>query len=262
MPKEFYSEMEKKNQISFIPVPDLPLIKAGDNLASEIYKSILKASLEIEDGDIFVVAQKIVSKAEKREVQLDTITPSKEAIELSKVSGKPASLCQVILNESRKIIKVEPGIIVTEHRLGYISTSAGIDRSNTGSTSGDIALLLPKDPDKSASGIRIKLQQLLNKEISVIVSDSGGRADRLGSRGEAIGVAGIPALLREDKVDIFGRPLHTEIALADSVAALANLIMGESDEHCPVIVARGIKYTIDEEASIQTILKKGDSVFQ
>lgn len=246
--------MESQNLVSLIPVPGLPLIKAGDDLASEINSSILKASLAVEDRDIFVIAQKIVSRAEGREVQLDAIKPSKEAVKLAKISGKPAALCQVILDNSKRIIRVEPGIIVTEHHLGYIGTSAGIDRSNTCSVDNTV-LLLPVNPDKSASNIRGKLQKLLNRKISVIVSDSGGREDRFGSRGEAIGVAGIPALLKEDRVDLYGRPLHTEIALADSVAALANLVMGESDEYLPVILVRGVDYPFDEGASIQTVLK-------
>lgn len=262
MRKESYNEMETKNQTILFPIPDLPLIKNGDNIGSEIYKSIVRASLTVKDKDIFVVAQKIVSKAEGRSVQLNSVVPSGRAVELSRISGKPASLCQVILDESKRIVKVEPGVIVTEHHLGYISSSAGVDRSNTGSAAGDVALLLPKDPDKSARNIKNKLQELSGRNISVIISDSGGRADRLGSRGEAIGVAGISALLVKDKVDLFGRSLHTEIALADSIAALANLIMGESDEQCPVVVARGIKYSFDEKASIQTILKKGDSALQ
>jgi len=255
-------EVEKKRPVCFFLIPGIPLIQKGDNLGLKIYKATKQAKFSFQENDIIVIAQKIVSKAEGRAIPLKSVIPSQEAQKLSQESGKPAELCQVILKEAERIIKVEPGIIVTEHHLGYIGTSAGVDRSNTGSPTGEIALLLPADPDKSARRIRKKIKSLLNINVAVIISDSGGRPDRLGSRGEAIGVAGIPSLLIDNRKDLFGRPLHTEIALVDSVAATASLVMGESNEKCPVVIVRGVKYPIDEKASIQTILKRGNSALQ
>ena len=254
--------IEKRRLVCFFPILGIPLIQKGDDLGLEIYKATKRSEFFFQENDIIVIAQKIVSKAEGRTIPFNSVVPSGEAQELSQKSGKPAELCQVILEEAEKVIKVEPGIIVTEHHLGYIGSSAGVDRSNTGSSTGEIALLLPADPDKSARRIRKKIKSLLNINLAVIISDSGGRSDRLGSRGEAIGVAGIPSLLVDDRKDLFGRPLHTEIALIDSVAATASLVMGESNEKCPVVVVRGVKYPVDEKASIQTILKRGDSALQ
>lgn len=253
---------EKRGSVCFFPISGIPVVQKGDDIGSEIYKAIKQSNFSFQENDIVVIAQKIISKAEGRAISLNSIVPSKEAQKLSRKSGKSAELCQVILKEAERIIKVEPGIIVTEHRLGYIGTSAGVDRSNTGSPTGEIALLLPADPDESARKIRKKIMDLLNVNIAVIVSDSGGRSDRLGSRGEAIGVAGIPPLLIDDKKDLFNRPLHTEIALVDSVAAFASLVMGESNEMRPVVVVRGVSYPIDEKASIQTILKRGNAALQ
>ena len=254
--------IEKRERVCFFPISGIPVIQEGDDIGLEIYKTTKQSNFSFQENDIIVVAQKIISKAEGRAISLNSVVITKEAQELSQKSGKPVELCQVILEEAKRIIKVEPGIIVTEHRLGYIGTSAGVDRSNTGSPTGEIALLLPSDPDESARRIRKKIKGLLNIDISVIISDSGGRSDRLGSRGEAIGVAGIPPLLIDDKKDIFNRPLHTEIALADSVAGFASLVMGESNEMCPVVVVRGVSYPINEKASIQTILKRGNVALQ
>jgi len=254
--------IEKRWPVCFFPISGIPVIQRGDDIGLEIYQAAKQIKFSFQKNDIIVVAQKIISKAEGRTVSLNSVVPSEEARELSRKSGKPAELCQVILKEAERIIKVEPGIVVTEHQLGYICTSAGVDRSNTGSPTGEIALLLPSNPDESARRIRKKIEGLLDINISVIMSDSGGRSDRLGSRGEAIGVAGISPLLVDDKKDIFNRPLHTEIALADSVAAFASLVMGESNEMCPVVVVRGVSYPIDEKASIQTILKRGDAALQ
>lgn len=259
---ETQNGIEKRGPICFFPISGIPVIQKGDDVGLEIYKATKKSKFSFQGNDIIIVAQKIISKAEGMAISLNSVVPTKEAEELSRKSGKPARLCQIILGETERIIKVEPGIIVTEHRLGYIGTSAGVDRSNTGSPTGEIALLLPTDPDESARKIRKKVKSLSNVNIAVIVSDSGGRSDRLGSRGEAIGVAGISPLLIDDKKDLFNRPLHTEIALADSVAAFASLVMGESNEMCPVVVVRGVDYPIDEKASIQTILKRGNAALQ
>lgn len=260
--KEIPNGIERRRPVCFFPILGIPVIQEGDDIGLAICQAAKQIMFSFQKNDIIVIAQKIISKAEGRVISLNSVVPTKEAQELSRKSGKPAELCQVILKEAKRIIKVEPGIIVTEHRLGYIGTSAGVDRSNTGSPTGEIALLLPVNPDESAKKIRKKIKSLLNVNIAVIVSDSGGRSDRLGSRGEAIGVAGIPPLLIDDKKDIFDRPLHTKIALADCVAAFASLVMGESNEMCPVVVVRGVSYPIDEKASIQTILKRGNAALQ
>jgi coenzyme F420-0:L-glutamate ligase/coenzyme F420-1:gamma-L-glutamate ligase len=233
----------------------LPIFKKGDDVGKEILKVVNLTGFKFTDGDVVVVAQKIVSKAEGRSVLLSTVTPSKEAIKLAEQTGKDSHLCQLILDESCKVLYTNGGAIITEHKIGYVNTSSGIDRSNSGSKSGDIAVLLPENPDKSASEIRQTIMNETKKEIAVIISDSFGRPWRKGSVGMAIGVSGMNPISVLDQEDLTGRRKKPEIATADELAASASLVMGETNEGIPVAVIRGARYIFASISSIKDLLR-------
>ncbi|MCE1255556.1 MAG: coenzyme F420-0:L-glutamate ligase, partial [Anaerolineae bacterium] len=213
----------------------IPMIKPGDDLATIIVEALNKNSTSLEDGDILVLAQKIVSKAEGRLINLDNIIPSQAAIELSLKTQKDARLVELILMESRKVVRYRPGVIIVEHLNGFICANAGIDHSNVKGTYGnpdDWVLLLPKDSDRSAREIRQKIKNDYNKNIGVLIIDSHGRAWRLGIVGTSIGLSGLPALVdMRGCDDLYGYKLRiTQEAVADELAGAASLLMGQSGE--------------------------------
>ncbi len=226
--------------LQFIRIPGIPLVEPGANLASLI-ASALRAAGEIPtEGDVVAVAQKIVSKAENRIVRLATVESSPRAHDIAAQANKDPRVVELILRESRAVIRVSPGVIITEHNTGVILANAGIDRSNL-QGSDDAALLLPEDPDASAARLRDQLQQEFGVGLGIIVTDSIGRPWRLGTVGTAIGCAGVLALhdLR-GRADLFGRQLQvSEVAVADSLAAAAVLMMGEAAEGTPLVLIRG-----------------------
>jgi len=236
-------------QLSVIAVPGLPLVEPGDDLHELLRAALATAGLELQNGDILVVAQKIISKAEGRSVALSSVTPSPAAIELAAATDKEPQVVQLILDESRQILRHRPGVLIAEHRLGFILANAGIDRSNV-DPDHDQVLLLPVDPDGSAAALREALQQSSGKRLGVIVADSVGRAWRMGTTGMALGSAGVEALTDlRGRRDLFGRELLvSEHAVADSVASAAELLMGEAGEGTPVVIVRGL----DEGRSTQT----------
>lgn len=222
-------------------IPGLPLVEPGTPLAETIATSMDKAGVEPEDGDILAVAQKIVSKAEGRLVALGDIEPSPAARNLAAEIDKDARVVELILRESRRVIRHRPGMVIVEHRLGIIMANAGIDRSNVAGP-GETVLLLPEDPDASAAAMKRSLEARLGVRLGVLITDSVGRPWRLGTTGIAIGCAGVPVLedLRGD-LDLFGRVLEvSEVATADAVAAAAGLLMGEAAEGSPVVLIRGL----------------------
>ncbi len=228
--------------LSLYAVPDLPLIEPGTDLAATIAEGIEQAGLDLRAGDTLAIAQKIVSKADGRFVDLNTVKPSPRAIELAAQAEKDPRIVEVILSESRRVVRHRPGVIIVEHRLGLILANAGIDRSNVGAGH-DVVLLLPADPDRSARQLRQRLEAHFNARIGVLIIDSIGRPWRMGTTGVAIGCAGVPALedLRGEP-DLFGRQLEvSEVATADSLAAAAALLMGEGAEGCPVVLLRGFE---------------------
>jgi coenzyme F420-0:L-glutamate ligase/coenzyme F420-1:gamma-L-glutamate ligase len=202
-----------------------------------------KAGFNPSDGDIVVVAQKVVSKAQGRYVDLADVMPSPRAQEIALRVNKDARLVEVILSESVRVVRDHPGVLIVEHRLGFIVANAGVDRSNVATSPGrDVVLLLPSEPDKAAQNLRTQWEKHYRKSLGVIVSDSFGRPWRQGTVGVALGAAGIPALndLR-GKPDLFGRRLEvSETALADEVASAASLLMGQADEAHPVVVVSGL----------------------
>lgn len=195
-----------------------------------------------QDGDVFAVAQKIVSKAEGRLVDLVDVTPSGRAVELAAQVGKDPRLIELILRESEEVSRLRPGVIITRHRLGFTSANAGIDRSNVGPDGEERVLLLPLDPDASARRIRETILAELGTAVGVVITDSHGRPFRLGTVGVAIGVAGLPALWdRRGEPDRYGYRLqHTDVGVADEIAAAAGLLMGQAAEGQPAVLIRGL----------------------
>jgi coenzyme F420-0:L-glutamate ligase/coenzyme F420-1:gamma-L-glutamate ligase len=222
------------------PLGGLPEVHPGDDLGALILAGFAAAGLVPEDGDIVAVTQKIVSKAEGRLRRLADVRPGARALELARATGKDASLAELILEESRAVLRTRPDLVIVEHRLGLVLANAGIDRSNTGGDH-DCALLLPLDPDASAARLRATLEQASGVRLGVIITDSVGRAWRKGTVGLAIGVSGVaPFVDLRGRCDRGGRTLQaSEIAPADSLAAAAVLVMGEAAENTPVALIRG-----------------------
>jgi coenzyme F420-0:L-glutamate ligase/coenzyme F420-1:gamma-L-glutamate ligase len=221
-------------------------LRPGDDLAAVLIAACESGALALADGDVVVVAQKIVSKAEGRYVDLATVEPSARAHQLAVEIDKDPRLVEVILHESRGVVRHRPGILIVEHRLGFIMANAGVDRSNIDPAAGqEPVLLLPENPDASAARLRDRLAAHFHVSLAVIVSDSWGRAWRHGTVGIALGAAGLPALLdMRGHPDLYGRALRvTQTGFADEIAAAASLVMGESDEAQPAILVRGLTWT-------------------
>jgi coenzyme F420-0:L-glutamate ligase/coenzyme F420-1:gamma-L-glutamate ligase len=230
-------------------LPGLPLVGSGDDLAALVSAGLDRASITLADGDVLVLASKVVSRAEGRFFDLTTITPSERALAAAVATGKDARLCELILGEAAQVSRQATGALVVRHRLGFISADAGIDASNAvprgaAADSGPWALLLPVDPDGSAERLRQALHAETGAALGVIISDSFGRPFRLGTVGAAIGVAGLPALWdRRGERDLFGRILQqTVTALADQIAAAADLVAGQAAEGRGAIHVRGITF--------------------
>ena len=227
-----------------IAVPGIPRVQPGDDLAGLVLAGMSSAGLELRPQDVVVFAQKVVSKSEGRFVDLATVTPSPRALELAAQVQKDPRLVEVVLCESRRIVRTAKDVLIVEHRLGFVMANAGVDQSNVGEPGGrELALLLPQDPDASASRLRSELERRAGCEIGVIINDSFGRPWRIGTVGVAIGCAGLPALLdQRGEPDMFGRTLRvTVVAYADEIAAAASLLMGQADEGRPVVVVRGLQ---------------------
>ncbi len=220
-------------------------MRSGDDVAALLLQALGRAGLALGDGDVLAVAQKIISKAEGRQVRLAGVTPSARAEELAAVAGKDARLVELILRESTAVSRVAPGVLIVRHRLGFTSANAGIDRSNVQTATGpeEAVLLLPHDPDASAAALREALRAATGATVGVVITDSHGRPFRLGTVGVAIGVAGIPALWnRRGEADLYGYRLqHTDVGLADEIAAAAGLLMGQAAEGLPAVLLRGLR---------------------
>jgi coenzyme F420-0:L-glutamate ligase / coenzyme F420-1:gamma-L-glutamate ligase len=237
----------------------IPLIRHGDNLADILVQALQKSNILLEDHDILVIAQKIVSKAEGRALNLVGITPSSHAIELAEKTAKDPRLVELILQESNEVLRTRPGTIIVEHRLGFVCANAGIDHSNvagTGDAAEEWVLLLPAEPDRSAEQIRQEVQSRTGKQVAILIIDSHGRAWRNGTVGVAIGIAGLPGLqdLR-GKPDLFGFTLQiTQVGVADELAAAASLMMGQASEGTPIVHVRGFPYPL-RPGSLQELLR-------
>jgi coenzyme F420-0:L-glutamate ligase/coenzyme F420-1:gamma-L-glutamate ligase len=228
--------------LSIFPLDHIPEIVAGDDLAQIVCDSLAAAGIALAAGDVLVVAQKIVSKAEARFVDLASVTPSAEAQRLAGITGKDAALVEVVLSESQAVMRAKPNVLIVRHRLGLVMANAGIDQSNVPHAEGEErVLLLPENPDASAAALREAIAARTGTGVGVIISDSFGRAWRNGVVNVAIGVAGLAALVdRRGEDDRHGRALKvTEVAHADALAAAAGVVMGEGAEGCPAVLIRG-----------------------
>jgi coenzyme F420-0:L-glutamate ligase/coenzyme F420-1:gamma-L-glutamate ligase len=231
-------------RLSLCALAGLPLIAPGDDLPALLASALREMHIVPQDGDILVVAQKIVSKAEGRIVDLADVAPSPRACLLAREVCKDARLVEVILRESTEVVRHKKDVLIVAHRLGFVMANAGVDQSNVGCDGGSRVLLLPCAPDASAARIKARLDREFSVDLGVVINDSFGRPWRNGVVGVALGAAGIPALWSlVGAPDLFGRPMRvTEVAIADQIASAASLLMGEADEQLPAVHVRGMSW--------------------
>ncbi len=242
-------------KIEIIPIPLNININPKVKLLNTLLQSLKSNNQIIKNGDIIVIAQKIISKNEGRTVSLKNILPSSRSIELAKKTNKDPRIMELILKESRKIVRVFNNTIITETQHGFICANSGIDQSNVSKSKNQV-LLLPKDPDKSANKLKKEIYEKTRKNIAVLITDTFGRPFRMGQTNIAIGIAGINALKNyKGKRDMFGKILKvTEIAIVDEIAGAAELVMGKT-EGIPIAIVRNLPYS-KSNSSIKKIIRK------
>ncbi|MBO5151612.1 MAG: coenzyme F420-0:L-glutamate ligase [Methanobrevibacter sp.] len=248
-------------QINLIGLKGIPLVKKGDDIAQIIRDAIVGQNYEVKDGDIILIAETLISKAEGNIVKLDDIEPSEKAFEVAEICKKDPKLVELILQNSTEIVEIGPNFIVTETKHGFVCANAAIDESNV---EDGLATPVPENPDESASKIREFLEKEFDKKLAVIITDTQGRAFRVGAIGTAIGCSGMkPLWVRIGEKDLYGRELETtEIASADELASAASLIMGQADEGLPVVVISGFagfKQLRDENSNIKPLIRPKES---
>ncbi len=250
--------------IELFSLPDIPHVQPGDDITALIVAALASAGYSLEDGDIVVIAQKIISKAEGRLINLNDVTPGERALEVATLTQKDPRLVELILGESDEISRMRPGVLIVRHRLGFTSANAGIDRSNVGPEMEEVVILLPEDPDESAAGLRQAILERSGASVAVLIVDSHGRPFRLGTVGVAIGAAGLPALWdRRGERDLYGYVLqHTEVGMADEIAAAASLLMGQAAEGVPVVVVRGLKLPESDGKASDLVRPKGLDLYR
>lgn len=234
--------MSPPTDLILTAIPGIPDVQPGDDVGRLLLDALDRTGLVLLDGDVLAVAQKIVSKAEGRLVDLAGVEPGEHALRLAGEINKNPRLVELILRESDEVSRVRPGVLIVRHRLGFTSANAGIDHSNVGPGSEERVLLLPVDPDASAGRIRETIAAMRGVDVGVVITDSHGRPFRLGTVGVAIGVAGLPALWdRRGEFDRYGYQLqHTDVGVADEIAAAAGLLMGQAAEGLPAVLLRGL----------------------
>lgn len=247
------------SKLTFTQLLNIPLIQERDNIAEILFHAIRRQFIELKDGDILAVTSKIISKSEGRMVNLNDVEPSDSALELGNETNRDPRLMELIIKESKEIVRASEQAIIVEHRLGFISANAGIDHSNVQGNYGnkeDWYLLLPLSPDNSAEKIRIFIKEKTGKDIGVIIIDSHGRPWRKGTVGVIIGTSRVPALIDlRGKTDLFGYRLQiSEVAAGDELAAAASLMMGQADEKIPAVHVRGFPYQLGD-STIADILR-------
>lgn len=242
---------------------NMPLVQPGDDLPALITTALRDNKRPLVDGDVLVIAQKIVSKAENRYVDLGSVTPSADAVQLATKVAKDPRLVELILRESREVIRYKPGVLIVEHVLGYVHANAGIDRSNIDG-SDSMVLLLPENPDDSAAQLRRRIGEEWGVDVAIIINDSAGRAWREGAIGFALGCAGFdPVLDLVGRRDLSGRPMQvTRVAVADELAAAASFLMGQSDEGLPVIQVCGARLPARSAGSAGLIRSRRTDLFR
>jgi coenzyme F420-0:L-glutamate ligase/coenzyme F420-1:gamma-L-glutamate ligase len=251
-------------RLEIFAIPGIPMVRAGDDLPSLIAAAAGRAGQMLRDGDVVVIAQKIVSKAEGRTVDLATVTPSEEAIALAAKVEKDPRIVQVVLSESVRVVRSRPNLMIMQHRLGFVMANAGVDQSNVAPSDGvQRALLLPVDPDGSAETIRAELAARLGVKLGVVINDSFGRPWRRGTAGVAIGCAGLPSLIDlRGEPDLFGRILEVSIVgFADEIAAAASLLQGQAAEGQPVVVVRGLSWSAPDASIAELVRPPEEDLF-
>ena len=257
--------MSRTTTLELLAIPGIPMVAPGDDLASLISEGFSRGGLTPRAGDVLVLAQKIVSKAEGRGVDLASVVPSARAVTLAEKVQKDPRLVELILSESVRVVRSRPNVLIVEHRRGFVMANAGIDQSNVGPTDGvQRALLLPVDPDGSAEALRARLSTQYGVLLAVVIIDSFGRAWRRGTVGVAIGAAGLPALLDlRGNPDLFGRALQVSISgFADEIAAAASLVMGQGDEAQPVVLVRGLTWSAPANPAAELLRPAAEDMFR
>jgi coenzyme F420-0:L-glutamate ligase/coenzyme F420-1:gamma-L-glutamate ligase len=250
-------------ETTLVALSGIPLIKPGDDLASVIIDALRASHESLCNGDVLVIAQKIVSKSEGRLISLGSVEPSASAMDLAKEVNKDARLIELILRESTEVVRHTCDVLVVAHKLGFVMANAGIDQSNI-EHGDDAALLLPENPDETCARLRSRLHALTGVDLAIIINDSHGRAFRNGTVGVAIGASGLPALTdRRGEADLYGRTLRsTEVALADEIAAAASLLMGQAAESRPVVLAHGVPMQLRDGSAAELIRPKHMDLFR
>ena len=248
--------MNSTSKLELLAIPGLPMIKAGDDLAALIAEGFSRAGLKPQKGDVLALAQKIVSKAEGRSVELAKVKPSQRAVALAAEVQKDPRLVELILSESVRVVRSRPNVLIVEHQLGFVMANAGIDQSNVGQEGH--ALLLPVEPDASAARLAARLG------MAVVITDSFGRAWRRGTVGVAIGAAGLPALLDlRGQPDLFGRTLQVSITgFADEIAAAASLVQGQAAEATPIVLVRGLSWSAPDAPGLALVRPPEHDLFR
>jgi len=255
------------DRLEVLAVPGIPLVGQGDDVPAIVSRA-LAGSVAPREGDVVVVTSKLLSRAEGRFVALPTVEASPRAVAIGAAIGKDARAVELILRESVAVSRQAPNVLVVRHKLGFVVANAGIDASNAvppgaPEGSGPWALLLPEKPDASAAAIRAAIERDHRVGVGVVVTDSFGRPFRLGTVGVCVGVSGLPPLWdRRGELDLFGRPLeHTITALADQVAAVADLVAGQAAERRPVVVVRGLRFDASDEGAAALLRPAGEDLY-
>jgi coenzyme F420-0:L-glutamate ligase / coenzyme F420-1:gamma-L-glutamate ligase len=251
--------------LTLFALQTIGFVRPGDDLAALLATALERMGERLGDGDVLVVAQKIVSKAEGRYADLARVTPSERACALGRETDKDPRLVELILEESRRVVRHRPGVLIVEHRLGWVMANAGIDRSNVDPGMGEEpVLLLPRDPDGSAERLRQSLGRRFASAPAVIIADSFGRAWRRGTVGIALGAAGLPSLMDlRGRPDLYGRELRvSETGFADELAAAASLLMGQADEGQPAVVVRGLAWSDAAAGAAALVRGEAEDLFR
>lgn len=245
-------EEKPMEPVTLYPISGLPLITEGDDIGGLLLQQL--QLIGVIEGDVLVVAQKIVSKAEGAVVDLATVVPSERAREIAAQTGRDPRLCQVYLDEATEVLAIKGRMVITRHRLGFVGSSSGVDRSNIAPHEVGKVVLLPRDPDLSARRIRNRIREATGARVAVIINDSCGRDYRGGSVGMAIGIAGIGTIEIKERRDLFGNESRSHIALVDELSAAASMLMGQADEGVPAVLIRGVTFTAVEDTRISDFL--------
>ena len=242
-------------EIRILGLEAIPVVREGDDVGALICEAAEREGVGICDGDVIVVSHIIISRAEGRVVSLSDVRPSEFALNVAQELGKDPRLVEVVLRESKGIVRMGDGHLICETKHGFICANAGVDRSNVPGE--ETVALLPEDPDASARRIKERIRELTGRDVAVIVCDTHGRPLRRGTINVAIGVAGLePIWDRRGDVDLFGYVLRvTRVAVADELASAAELLMGQADEGIPVVIIRGYRYRPSEHASARELIR-------